>query len=397
MAELSVLCATARRAVYVFQKGYDAAGRLTSATAGDFTTTILHDGFGRKQTLSHSNGTTGNFQFDLLNRLTALSFTGATPISEALGYDLAGNITSLERENSSYQIAYDAIDQLISSTSTGANPYNRNFGFDLLGNRITSSADGPGSFANNFLTGNNFSSFLADPNGFGETVQEVTGGVTTNFTYRADGLLNGVKKGSMQAAYYFDALGRRVAKVINTGTENFTQSFLHLGLEDRILQGKAGDGSITTYVDGKGVDEHLFEVKNGFGKGYVFDHLQSILNGDAAGTAHSFHLFGEQIAMPVISPSSAPVMYGFTGREHDAESGLDCHRARCRNKKVGSWLSQDPIGLTGDDINFYRYVKNGPTSFADPSGLVLRYPIEFGFAIERIRSTATGRELLSRL
>ncbi len=36
--------------------------------------------------------------------------------------------------------------------------------------------------------------------------------------------------------------------------------------------------------------------------------------------------------------------------------------------KIGRWLSEDPAGLT-IDANPYRYVRNSPTQFTDPSGL----------------------------
>ena len=63
-----------------------------------------------------------------------------------------------------------------------------------------------------------------------------------------------------------------------------------------------------------------------------------------------------------------PVMYGWQGREYDYESGLNCHRARCYSASVGRWLSQDPIGLRGNDTNFYRYASNSPAFLVDPFG-----------------------------
>lgn len=89
---------------------------------------------------------------------------------------------------------------------------------------------------------------------------------------------------------------------------------MHLGTEDRILLGKAGDGSITAYIDGQGVDEHLGEVKGSTAKYYVTDHLGSVLNGDAAGTNKSFGIFGEMNSNPTFSSTSNPVMYGHQGK-----------------------------------------------------------------------------------
>ena len=51
--------------------------------------------------------------------------------------------------------------------------------------------------------------------------------------------------------------------------------------------------------------------------------------------------------------------YGFTGREHDAESGLIHLRARAYDPAVGMFLQRDPLGFGGGDINLYAYVWNG--------------------------------------
>src|SRR5207245_11481218 len=61
--------------------------------------------------------------------------------------------------------------------------------------------------------------------------------------------------------------------------------------------------------------------------------------------------------------------YAWTGRERDAETGLQYNRARYYDPDTGRWLSQDPLGFDAGDSNLYRYVANRPTSDKDPSGL----------------------------
>src|SRR5262245_40218113 len=41
---------------------------------------------------------------------------------------------------------------------------------------------------------------------------------------------------------------------------------------------------------------------------------------------------------------------------------------------VGRWLQSDPKGFDAGDPNLYRYVKNSPTNYTDPSGLYLVAP-----------------------
>lgn len=61
--------------------------------------------------------------------------------------------------------------------------------------------------------------------------------------------------------------------------------------------------------------------------------------------------------------------YLFTAREYDEETGLYYYRARYYDPKVGRFISKDPIGFNGGDVNLYRYVSNNPVNATDPSGL----------------------------
>ncbi|HEX8265940.1 MAG TPA: RHS repeat-associated core domain-containing protein, partial [Pyrinomonadaceae bacterium] len=61
--------------------------------------------------------------------------------------------------------------------------------------------------------------------------------------------------------------------------------------------------------------------------------------------------------------------YQFTGREYDNYSGLYYYRARWYDSQLGRFISEDPIGFAGGDINLYGYVKNNPIRFTDPFGL----------------------------
>ena len=68
-----------------------------------------------------------------------------------------------------------------------------------------------------------------------------------------------------------------------------------------------------------------------------------------------------------------PTPYGikaYTAREWDPETGLYYYRARYYDPKIGRFISEDPIGLQGGDVNFYAYVDNNPVRFLDPLGLL---------------------------
>ncbi|MEM7089913.1 MAG: RHS repeat-associated core domain-containing protein [Pseudomonadota bacterium] len=61
--------------------------------------------------------------------------------------------------------------------------------------------------------------------------------------------------------------------------------------------------------------------------------------------------------------------YGYTGREHDPETGLIYYRARHYDPATGQFIQRDPIGFAAGDLNLYAYVWNDPYNWTDPSGL----------------------------
>src|SRR5258708_24952191 len=63
----------------------------------------------------------------------------------------------------------------------------------------------------------------------------------------------------------------------------------------------------------------------------------------------------------------------YTGRENDG-TGLYYYRARYYHPGLQRFISEDPLGFNGGDVDLYAYVWNGPSNFIDPSG-------EWGFGV----------------
>jgi RHS repeat-associated protein len=63
------------------------------------------------------------------------------------------------------------------------------------------------------------------------------------------------------------------------------------------------------------------------------------------------------------------ILFAFTGRDRDEETGLQYHRARYYDPTPGRWLSEDPIGFEAGDTHLDRYIENNPLNYVDPSGL----------------------------
>jgi RHS repeat-associated protein len=60
--------------------------------------------------------------------------------------------------------------------------------------------------------------------------------------------------------------------------------------------------------------------------------------------------------------------YTYTSREYDTETGMYFYRARYYDPKVGRFVTKDPIGFAGGDVNLFGYTKNNPVNFNDPIG-----------------------------
>jgi RHS repeat-associated protein len=88
-----------------------------------------------------------------------------------------------------------------------------------------------------------------------------------------------------------------------------------------------------------------------------------ILNGasDADSGVSDFSVDGDQV-------SDVDNNYLYTGRERDAETGLQNSRFRFFASHLGRWLQRDPIGYRGGS-NLYGYVGGMPNVHVDPNGL----------------------------
>jgi RHS repeat-associated protein len=67
-------------------------------------------------------------------------------------------------------------------------------------------------------------------------------------------------------------------------------------------------------------------------------------------------------------------MNQFTGKERDAQTGLDFFEARYLSSPQGRFTSPDPLGGSLADpqtLNKYAYVRNNPLRFTDPTGLYI--------------------------
>ncbi len=141
--------------------------------------------------------------------------------------------------------------------------------------------------------------------------------------------------------------------------------------EDILFELDASGNIITEYLHGPGIDEPIAMIRGGQTYYYHADVLGSIIAiTNSAGQVvqrYEYDSFGNityQQDPNFIQP------YTYTGREYDEESGLYYYRARYYDPKIGRFISEDPIGLAGGDINYFSYVGNNPVNEIDPMGLM---------------------------
>jgi RHS repeat-associated protein len=105
--------------------------------------------------------------------------------------------------------------------------------------------------------------------------------------------------------------------------------------------------------------------------GKLFLKNQNRKTKDSGAIANSSGTITESTEYDTFGNATNPLStrYQFTGREFDDFSGLYHYRARAYDSQIGRFISEDPIGFAGGDVNLYGYVKNRPLHSNDPLGL----------------------------
>jgi len=135
--------------------------------------------------------------------------------------------------------------------------------------------------------------------------------------------------------------------------------------------------------------------------------------------------FGE-VWIEETDPATGYIPFRFTSKELDEETGLYYHGARYYEPTISRWMSADPAGwvlinpMERDNeggwkpkasysiieaANWYAYVSNNPVIYVDPTGMVIvlsedateEQKKEYEQAIDYIKSTERGRELIAKL
>ena len=348
---------------------YDTLNRLSSLTnslTGQFG--FSYDALSRRIQLARPNGVNTNYTYDSVSHLlSVLHQAGSTTLDGAgYTYDYAGNRTSktnyLNGTTSNY--GYDAIYELLQVTQGGGTT--ESYSYDAVGNRLSSlSVPSYGYNPSNELTASSSGSYTYDANG--NTLTDASGkSYTWDFENR---MASAAVPGTGTVNFKYDPFGRRIYK----SSPNFTSLFLYDG--PNLIETVNGSGAkVAIYTqsshdaEGPLLDEPLAELRSSTTSYYQPDGLGSITSlsnsAGALANTYTYDSFGNTTA----STGTLRNHFPYTAREFDTETGIYEYRARYFDPTAGRFLSQDPAGFSAG-LNLYRYVRNQPVNFKDPSGL----------------------------
>ena len=269
-------------------------------------------------------------------------------------------------------IAYDGVNRLTGISDSGG--WSRQFSYDQWGNMSISAAAGGwslnvnapvvGTAAYNANNQRTDSGLIYDAAG---NLNAMNG--FSNLTFDAENRLL-TENSPTPYAYAYDGEGRRVLK---SGAGNTTvyvyDASGELAAEYNSVAPTTAPPCATCYL----TTDQLGSVR------LVTDASQHVIS------RHDYLPFGEEVPQTYAGRTAALLFGGtdavnqkFTGKERDAESGLDYFGARYYGSALGRFTSPDwsarPEAVPYADLNNpqslnqYSYVGNNPLAHADPDG-----------------------------
>jgi len=360
--------------------GYDTLNRLTGLTpptaiSGAFGFT--YDVDSRRTQLTRPNGVNSNYVYDLDSRLlSALHVKVGTLDGATYTYDAAGNrttkINALNAVASTF--SYDSIYELQQVTQGSLTP--EQYTYDAVGNRLS----GPiGSEAYSYNSSNELltSPFCSNPyaytydaNGNTQTeTQPIANCSPTTFTltyaWDFENRLTGITSSTTGAvgSYTYDPFGRRIQKVAGGVTTNYAYD------GDSIIEELDASGSsVARYAQGLAIDEPLAMLRFGSTYFYQADGLGSVTSLSNSSGALSKTYIYDSFGNHAGGTGTLTNPFQYTAREFEPETGHYYYRARYYDTPTGRFLSEDPVRFV-QAINFYPYVANDPVDLVDPTGL----------------------------
>jgi RHS repeat-associated protein len=272
---------------------------------------------------------------------------------------------------------YDSLNRLatMSSPSDASGCYGLSWTYDRYGNRTAQNATSgnclqpqtPVSLSNN--------NRLQPPYQY-DASGNMTADASHTYFYDAESRLIQVggtlgNCSTATACYVYDAEGQRLEKI----TGGTTTAYLRNSKGEVVAETDGGNTLLRAgyvYVGSALLAEYENGTTNFVLKDYLGDtRVMTGVNGSICDSI-DYLPYGEQIA------GGSCTTHKFTGKERDAESGLDDFDARYYSSNLGRFVSADWSATPGpvpyadfndpQSLNLYTYVRNVPTVKVDPDG-----------------------------
>ncbi len=335
---------------------YDEVGRIENVTVSGAgvaqkTATYYYDNEGRLDYLTQFNGTTVDYGFDNIDRLTTLeNKDGATAIASYDFTDLDGNgnrrkVTVTEPGSpdvaslgaTAFTFTPEMKDRLVAANGpTGE----RSFEYDDAGQLSAVTSSG---------------TVIDYDFDYEHRLSEISSGSNVLNQYRYDAFGNRLEvvRNGVETRYIYDVSGNLLAIAESNGESSFaiTKYFIY------------GQG-LLAMVDVQGESKQLYC--------YHFDAQGNTIAMTNAAKAvvnsYSYSPYGVLLSQP--SDEQVPQPFKYVG-QHGVmaeANGLYYMRARYYDPQARRFISEDPIGFEGGDVNLYAYVAGNPMMGIDPSG-----------------------------
>jgi RHS repeat-associated protein len=355
---------------------YDGVNRLISSTdPHGFTVSYAYDGAGNCTALTYPGARRVLYTYDALNRLetVTIEWLGEQALYH---YDGAGRVTGVDQFNGTrVDYSYDNANRMtvLANTRTdGSAIAVFTFTLDANGQRTRIEettplelqpsegvADYTYNAEKNRLLAAGSASFTYDlegqlQTGYGNTCafdyehRLASAGTSSYFYDGAGRRLRAVKDGAT-TRYIYDAVGNLLAEA--DGSNNITRLYIY------------GQGLLAMATPSNALYCYHF---NAVGSTMALtDQSQTIVN------QYAYTPFGEITGEVegVVQPFKYVGQFGVMAESN----GLYYMRARYYDPQVGRFISEDPIGFDGGDVNLYAYVRNNPVMGIDPQGLLTLY------------------------
>ena len=351
--------------VGVWTYGYDAGGRLTSVgNPWGETTTYNYDGEGKLTSQTNANGTSTTYGYNQARSwVTSITQKKATTpfASYALdAYDPVGNLQHVtELDGSVAAYGYDALNRLTSESRTGTAALSHSYGYDLAGNLTTLD-----STANTYDAANKQTGVSYDGDGDRTSVPQgaltwdnlchLTNAPTTTYQYDAGGL-------------------RVVSQIVNPPTNYHGFKYYYIYDGDMLLGQVMASGRyyiqpiIYTWGAAGLVSEYCGGKRLWYHFGPQGETRQLTDSSGNIADTYNYTAYGQ----PVASTGADPNYFRFGGQygyQTDLRpTGFLLCGQRWYDPNSQRWLSRDPMGYESG-ANLYQYCDANPTRRIDPMG-----------------------------